>query len=84
LRANKHNVSERAVAGTDQEVEFEDMTESELRFHKYAELKDTWEKENRRIVSNGLGYQYQEQARQWAQSHLTKRHDQTMKRRRVE
>ena len=26
----------------------------------------------------------QEQARQWAQSHLTKRHDQTMKRRRVE
>ena len=44
LRANRRNVSERAVAGTDEELEFQDMTESELRFHKYAELKATWER----------------------------------------
>ena len=43
-------LSEGAVAGTDEEEEFADMSEKELRFHKYAELKAQWEEANGRIV----------------------------------
>jgi hypothetical protein len=36
----------RAVAGTDEEEEFANISEKELRFHKYAELKANWEDTN--------------------------------------
>ena len=71
----------RAVADTDEEVEFADMTEKELRFHKYAEFKTQWEAANSRIVPNALSYLFQEQAQQWAESHLNKR--QVEKKRRI-
>ena len=75
----------RAVADTDEEVEFADMTEKELRFRKYAEFKtqwaSLWEAANSRIVPNALSYLFQEQAQQWAESHLNKR--QVEKKRRI-
>ena len=69
------------MADTDEEVEFADMTEKELRFHKYAEFKTQWEAANSRIVPNALSYLFQEQAQQWAESHLNKR--QVEKKRRI-
>ena len=76
-------LSEGAVAGTDEEEEFADMSEKELRFHKYAELKAQWEEANGRIVPASLSYLLHEQASVWAGSHLAKRQDQAEKKRRV-
>ncbi len=72
-----------AVAGTDEKEEFADMSEKELRFHKFAELKANWEDTNGRIVPVPLSYLLLELANVWAGSHLAKRHDQREKKRRV-
>ena len=75
MRANKRRGSELATVPVAQDEldEFGDMTVQELRFHKYAELKEQWEQENSRIVPNSLSYLLQEQARQWADRHSTDR-----------
>ena len=65
------------MAGTDEEEEFADMSEKELRFHKYAELKAQWEEANGRIVPASLSYLLHEHAGVWAGSHLAKRHGRT-------
>ena len=75
--------SREAVAGTDEEEEFADMSEKELRFHKYAELKANWEDANGRIVPASLSYLLIEQSNVWAGSHLAKRQDQREKKLRV-
>jgi hypothetical protein len=43
------------------------MSESDLRYHKYAELKLEWEaKHPGRVIPNGISYTLHEQAQAWA------------------
>ena len=47
--------------------DFASMSDSDLRYHKYAELKLAWEIEHPgRTIPNGMSYTLHEQARGWA------------------
>ena len=48
----------------DSEAAFADMSDSDLRYHKYAELKLKWEQEHpNRVIPNGVSYTLHDQAR---------------------
>ena len=50
-----------------EEAGFSDMSDSDLRYHRYAELKLKREEEDpNKVIPNGVSYTLHEQARSWA------------------
>ena len=64
-RQRKRSARQKSL-GVDSD-EFSNMSESDLRYHKYAELKLEWQdKHPGRVIPNGISYTLHEQAQAWA------------------
>ena len=64
-RQRDRSIRQRPV--TLEEAGFSDMSDSDLRYHMYAELKMKWEEEHpNKVIPNGVSYTLHEQARSWA------------------
>ena len=48
--------------------EFEGMDESDLRYHKYAELCEAWKQAHNGKLSTAKSYDLQEVAKEWART----------------
>jgi hypothetical protein len=53
--------------------EFEDMNESDLRYHKYAELCEAWKQTHNNKLATAKSYALQEVAREWARTVVCER-----------